>query len=168
MWRLATLDEFVATWLAANPSPDPQQVLLTMALELLDSPDPAQKSSARNYLLTVLRLIANGFAHVALTRALLARGGKREVVTRAVVATLLHEDAAVRTAAASLAFNIAAALQQSRVEQLRGVTTGKTPLEVEEDEEWEVELVCAVLEAISNEMQSEEVGGCFGSTYVDS
>ncbi|OSD07373.1 DUF862-domain-containing protein [Trametes coccinea BRFM310] len=160
MWRLAVLDDGVANWLATCPNPDPLQLFLDKALGVLDSADPAQKSSGRNYLLTVLRTLANGFAHAALSKTLLSRaspGGKRASLTRAVVSTLLHEDAAVRTAAASVTFNIAAALQKSRVEKVRGTAPGAVPVEVEEDEEWEVELVSAVLEAISNETQSEEV-----------
>ena len=73
------------------------------------------------------------------------------------MATLLHEDAAVRTAAASLTFDVAAALQKSRVNRLRG---GAALVAIEEDEECEAELVSAVLEALSKEVQSEEVGMC--------
>ena len=162
MWRLAVVDDAaVADWLATTTDPDALQILLAKALEVLDTPDPTQKSAGRNYILTVLRLLANGFAHATLARALLSRAapaGKRPQVTRIVVSTLLHEDAAVRTAAASLTFNVAAALQKSRVEKLRGPTADAVPVAVEEDEEWEAELVSAVLEALSNEVQSEEVG----------
>ncbi|PIL22395.1 hypothetical protein GSI_15083 [Ganoderma sinense ZZ0214-1] len=160
MWRLAAVDDSAAAnWLAiaTNPDPDVLQLLLDKALEVLDASDPMQKSAGRSYILTVLRLLANGFAHPALARALLSRtgpGGKRVQVTRVVVATLLYEDAAVRTAAASLAFDVAAALQKSRVDRLRG---GAALVAVEEDEEWEAELVSAVLEALSQEIQSEEV-----------
>ncbi|KAI0670928.1 DUF862-domain-containing protein [Trametes maxima] len=162
LWRLAILDSGVASWIATTTpaQPDPLRLFLDKALALLDGADPAQKASGRNYLLTVLRALSNGFAHASLGKTLLSRaepGGKRGPVTRAVVAALLHDDAAVRTAAASLAFNLAATLQKSRVERLRGAAVGSVPMEVEEDEEWEVELVSAVLEALSNEAQSEEV-----------
>ena len=161
MWRLAVVDDAVAAnWLAipTNPNPDVLLLLLEKALEVLDVSDSAQKAAGRNYILTVLRLLSNGFAHTALARALLSRAapvGKRTQVTRVVVATLLHEDAAVRTAAASLTFDVAAALQKSRVDRLRG---GAALVAIEEDEEWEAELVSAVLEALSKEVQSEEVG----------
>ncbi|KAI0755121.1 PPPDE putative peptidase domain-containing protein [Daedaleopsis nitida] len=162
MWRLAVLDEPVANWLVSSAAkPDPLDALLQRAFGVLDSSDPAQKAGGRNYLLTVLRTLANGFAHAALCKTLLSRAsprGKRAELTRVVVATLLHEDATVRTAAASLAFNVAATVQRSRVEKLRGVTAGAGLLgEIEEDEEWEVELVCVVLETLSNEVTSEEV-----------
>ena len=163
MWRLVVVDDTAAAnWLAIPTSPNPNvlQLLLDKALGVLDTSDPAQKSAGRNYILTVLRLLANGFAHAALARALLSRAppaGKRAQVTRVVVATLLYEDATVRTAAASLTFNVAATLQKSRVDRLRG---GAALVGVEEDEEWEAELVSAVLEALSKEVQSEEVGMC--------
>ena len=59
----------------------------------------------------------------------------------------------------SLTFDVAAALQKSRVDRLRG---GVALVAVEEDEEWEAKLVSAVLEVLSKEVQSEEIGGhCF-------
>jgi len=82
-------------------------------------------------------------------------GGRKEMVTRVVVRGLLHGDAAVRTAAASLVFNVAGYVQRGRVERIRGVSSG---YEVEEDEDWEVEVVSAVVEAVDREVVSEEVG----------
>ncbi|KAI0821985.1 DUF862-domain-containing protein [Trametes gibbosa] len=157
LWRLAILDDGVAQWLSSVPKPDPLQLFLDKALSMLDNSasDPAQKASSRNYLLTVLRMLANGFAHAPLSKILLA--AKRAPITRVVVAALLYDDAAVRTAAASLAFNIASTLQKSRMEKLSGTPPGANPTAVAEDEEWEVEMVSAVLEALSNEMQSEDV-----------
>jgi hypothetical protein len=43
----------------------------------------------------------------------------RQDVTAVLVPSLLHEDVQVRTAAASLAFNVAAVLQKPRVEAVR-------------------------------------------------
>lgn len=73
------------------------------------------------------------------------------------VASLLHADAQVRTAGASLAFNVAAYVQRGRVERVRGDASAGSA-GAEEDGEWEVELVSAVLEAVAKETQSEEVG----------
>ncbi len=73
--------------------------------------------------------------------------------------SLLHADAQVRTAAASLAFNVAATVQTARVEAVR---SGKGGREEDEDgegaEEWRVEIVSALLEAVDREKSSEEVG----------
>jgi desumoylating isopeptidase 1 len=83
------------------------------------------------------------------------RGG----VTRDVlVPGLLSEDAAVRTSAASLAFNVAGWMQRGRVGREEG-GGGEGVREDEEDGEWEVEMVSAVVEAIERETNSEDVGG---------
>lgn len=74
-------------------------------------------------------------------------------MTAVLVPGLLHEDALVRTAAASLAFNAAAVLQKGRVDAVRNskdIGGG--------DDDWEVEMVSAVIEAIDREKESEEVG----------
>ncbi|OSX56549.1 hypothetical protein POSPLADRAFT_1175262 [Postia placenta MAD-698-R-SB12] len=153
LWRLALLDEPISSWCStALPLLNPVHIFTDKAnAALSDSP-----KDARNFVLVVLRLLANTFASPALARGLLAPAGKRADLTRVLVSSLLYADTAVRTAAASLAFNVAAFLQKSRVDQLvgKGVSGGGG---AEEDGDWEVELVSAVLEAFSNEMQSEEV-----------
>lgn len=166
MWRIALLDDTVRTWCAqvgsrgANGAvADPVEVILKKGIQVVDSSDAEVKRATRNYLLTTLKMLANGFGSQALGTTLLSPSsdqGKRDESTKILVSSLLHEDVLVRTAAASLAFNIAAFLQKPRVEQVRGSTGSNSA--VEEDGDWEVELVSAVLEAISNETQSEEVG----------
>lgn len=154
MWRLAFLDPAVGTWSVANANSgqlDPITVLLSKATAALQNP---KTSNPRNFILTVLRLLSNAFSIPALARWSLA-GSSRRNVTVLLVPTLLHEDAAVRTAAASLVFNMAAFLQKGRVERVRnraGVSTDG------EDEDWDVEMVSAVVEAIDREKGSEEVG----------
>lgn len=76
-------------------------------------------------------------------------------MTVLLIPSLLHEDTAVKTAAASLAFNFAAHLQMGRLDGLGGQSTG---METEEDGDWEVEMVTAVVEAIDREKESEEIG----------
>ncbi|EMD39905.1 hypothetical protein CERSUDRAFT_81230 [Gelatoporia subvermispora B] len=162
MWRLAFLDEAVGTWCAGLSTTHPHtinpvQLFLRKANDILDLTDPDVKAAARNYLLTVLRMIANAYATPALARVLLSPSGERDALTRALVGALLHGDAAVRTAAASVAFNVAASLQQRRVDQVRGADGAGASMGAEEDGEWDVELVSAMLEALGNEAQSEEV-----------
>lgn len=77
-------------------------------------------------------------------------------MTLLLVTTLLHDDAAVRTAAASLAFNVAAYLQKGRVDKVKN--GGGEVQGIEEDGDWEVEMVSAVVEALNREKSSEEVG----------
>jgi desumoylating isopeptidase 1 len=156
MWRLAFLDPAVDTWCTSLTTPEPITVLLTKALSDLDH-------APRSYLLTLLRLVSNTFTSHALARRLLSdvalQGepfSSRKRLTELLVPTLLHQDAAVRTAAASLAFNVAAYFQKRRVEKVKngfGIT-----LDGEEDGDWEVEMVSAIVEAIDREKGSEEVG----------
>jgi desumoylating isopeptidase 1 len=163
LWRLALLDPAVSTWAATLPpvAQDPIEVLSTKAITAFDLPN------SRNYILTTLRMLANAFHSPTLARRLLSRStytgaqgvgnslSGRKRTTALLVPALLHEDSAVRTAAASLAFDVSAWLQKGRVERVRG-STGAT--EDEEDPEWEVEMVSAVVEALAREDKSEDVG----------
>ncbi|CCM04945.1 uncharacterized protein FIBRA_07142 [Fibroporia radiculosa] len=148
LWRLAVLDDSIGSWCAtASSFTNPVEIFLGKAVQALDE----SQADARNCVLVTLRLLSNTFATTTLAKSLLSLSGGRSEITRMLVSSLLHKDAAVRTAAASLAFNVAAFLQKGRVDKLRGVGG-----EIEEDGDWETELVSAVLEAISNEVQSEE------------
>jgi len=62
----------------------------------------------------------------------------------------------VRTAAASLAFNISTVLQKSRVESVKS-GKGIKPYIEDGIADWEVEMVSAVVEAIDREKENEEV-----------
>ncbi|KAG6904808.1 hypothetical protein DXG01_007028 [Tephrocybe rancida] len=150
LWRLALLDPTVGTWAASASAPfDPLSIFISKATEALTHPDPA--ANPRNYLLTTLRLLSNAFATPVLAQALFV--GSRVKLAAVVVPSLLHSDGAVRTAAASLAFNVASFLQKGRVDRVKGAGTS-----VQVDEEWEVEMVSAVVEALDREVSSEEVG----------
>jgi desumoylating isopeptidase 1 len=159
MWRLAFLDPAVGTWCASLPSgvdrPDPISIFLNKGNEDLDK-------APRNYVLTLLRLLCNAFSSAVVAKRLLSNaipsGGTaplRNRLTTFLISTLLHQDAAVRTASASLAFNVAAYRQRGRVDKVRGA---KSNYEEDEDGDWEVEMVSAVVEAIGREKESEEVG----------
>jgi hypothetical protein len=161
MWRLAILDPGIATWCASQGSTqansDPISALLTKAIS--GSEDSGAKP--KPYILIVLRMLSNAFSSAALTRRLLSdataageRASLRTTTTEILIQTLLHEDPAVRTAAASLAFNVAAFIQKGRVENVRNGTV----VEDSEDADWEVELISALIEAIGREDGSEEVG----------
>ncbi|KAF7985602.1 hypothetical protein HWV62_3907 [Athelia sp. TMB] len=151
MWRLAIIDPTISLWCAAlstsKNAPDPINIFIRKAATALAGPVIAP----RNFILIMLRLLSNTFSNPALARILLS-DGTRVPVTDLLVTSLLHEDAAVRTAAASLAFNIAAYFQKRRMDKLRGQDDGG-----EEAGDWEVEIVTAVIEAIDREKSSEEV-----------
>ncbi|KAJ7254321.1 PPPDE putative peptidase domain-containing protein [Mycena haematopus] len=162
MWRLAALDPSAATWLAAAPGAGPIGILTRTARDALSH--PTQDKGTRNYVLTAVRLLANAFKTPALARVLLCGGDGAALGT--LVPALLHADATVRTAAASLAFNAAAGVQRARVATgagLGGVNVNASNDKANDadaaicaDEEWQVELVSALVEALERE-EGEDV-----------
>ncbi|KAJ7758548.1 PPPDE putative peptidase domain-containing protein [Mycena maculata] len=162
MWRLAVLDPAAATWLAAAPSAGPVGVLACIARDALSQ--ATQDKGTRNYVLTALRLLANAFGCAPLARVLLAGSGSDGAALGTLVPALLHADAAVRTAAASLAFNAAASVQRARVAAgagLGGVSAGGSKADDADvaaaaDEDWQVELASALVEALQRE-EGEDV-----------
>ncbi|KAJ7071850.1 PPPDE putative peptidase domain-containing protein [Mycena belliarum] len=164
MWRLAVLDPAAVTWLAAVPGAGPVRALVRIARDALAQ--PTQDKGTRNYVLTTLRLLANAFGAAALARGLLSGPGSDGEVLGTLVPALLHTDGAVRTAAASLAFNAAASVQRARVAGgggLGGVALGAAnsasdaDAAAAADEEWQVELASALVEALERETGEEVV-----------
>ena len=84
---------------------------------------------------------------------------REKITAEVLVPSLLHSDGLVRTAAASLAFDVSTVLQKSRVDAVksgRGIKSYRTAEEGFAD--WEVEMVSAVIEALDREKENEEVG----------
>lgn len=153
LWRLAFLDPTVCSW-AANLSPpsnssNPIHVLLSKAILSHDFPS----KGARNYILIVLRLLCNSFSQASLAQTIL-KSSIRDGITAALINSLLHQDGVVRTASASLAFNIAAVLQKDRID---AVKSGQD-IQFASDADWEIEIITAVVEALNREKENEEVG----------
>ena len=143
IWRIALLGTAVCGWSATKTGLEsPIVVLLSKA-----------EGAPRNYTLVLLRMLSNAFANKILARELLL--SSRSSITAILLAALSHEDATVRTAAASLAFNMIAHLQRLRVEKVRGNSEGD---DASENEEWEIEMAFGLLEAIGREKASEEIG----------
>ncbi|KDR82390.1 hypothetical protein GALMADRAFT_237672 [Galerina marginata CBS 339.88] len=155
MWRLAFLDPAVGSWTASLPpasATDPVGIFLPKAISALET----TSKGARNYVLTVLRLLCNAFSSPVLAKKLLRGNETRDKITAVLVPSLLHSDPAVRTSSASLAFDIAAVLQKERVESVklgRGIRADSE----EYLADWEVEMVSAILEALDREKENEEV-----------
>lgn len=170
LWRLAVLDEGVSAWcagtFASGTAVNPILLLLVKAVTVLEKGGMA--SLPRNFLLTTLRMLSNCFANVTLARCLLdpklhtvasSSISPRDHFTILLISSLLHSDAAVRTAAASLAFNIAAHCQKPLFEAQRSGRKGEEGVEsVQGEGDWEVEMVSAVVEALRTEVESEDVG----------
>ncbi|KAJ6557338.1 PPPDE putative peptidase domain-containing protein [Mycena vulgaris] len=165
MWRLAVLDPAAGSWLAAAQGGGPVGVLARIARDALAQ--PTQDKGTRNYVLTALRLLANAFGSAPLARGLLCGPGSDGEVLGTLVPALLHSDATVRTAAASLAFNAAASVQRARVAAgagLGGVTANTGAHAANDadaaaaaDEEWQVELASALVEALEREAGEDVV-----------
>lgn len=128
----------------------------------------SQPPLPKPFLLTTLRMLSNAFSNERLARTLLDPAMRetlgrtwsgRQDLTSLVVPALLHDDLGVRTAAASLTFNIAVYVQKPRFEAQRSGRRGDDgPGENESEGDWEVEMVSATLEALRIETSSEDVG----------
>ncbi|KAH7100398.1 DUF862-domain-containing protein [Auriculariales sp. MPI-PUGE-AT-0066] len=150
-WRLAVLDTTVVSYLAAN--------LHVMSLFLGKAASALDNTDSRNTTLTVLRLATNALSNDALARLLLP------AASALLVPALLHSDARVRAAAASLAFNATALVQRplmtagregKRIPASAAPASG-TGVGGDRDGEWEVEMLSALVEAIGQERESEDV-----------
>jgi desumoylating isopeptidase 1 len=160
MWRLAVLDSSVGAWCASRVSAtNPVLVILKKAA----STTHVAADEKRNYALTMLRLLSNSFSNVLLASSLLSNApsaaedpSPRTRVTDLLLTLFFSEDGAVRTAAASVAFNMAAYIQKRRVSRLKDgrMNEGSS----DEDGDWEMEMISALLEKIRVEDKSEEVG----------
>ncbi|EAU88372.1 thioredoxin family protein [Coprinopsis cinerea okayama7 len=163
MWRLAFLDPAVGNWIASSPAMNPITVFLPKALSSIHATSPTDTKRWRNFNLTALRLLSNGFSSRASSNWLMSGNNSsgtrvRDNVTQILVPSLLHEDAAIRTAAASLAFNAAAWLQKKRVDAIQTGRRWNVDTEGgDEMAEWQVEMASAVVEAIGREKENEEV-----------
>ncbi|KAL0581184.1 hypothetical protein V5O48_000874 [Marasmius crinis-equi] len=150
MWRLALLDPAVGTWFAANLSTSPLVTLLRVASTV------SVQQCPRPYILTLLRLLSNAFSSNVLAPQFFF-GNLRSETTALLIPSLLHSDAGVRNAAASLAFNMASFLQNRRAEAVRNGSSGGSEKNGLEDEDWEVEMASAIVEAVDREKTAEDV-----------
>jgi hypothetical protein len=158
LWRLAILDSSVGTWCASKGSANPVLVILKKA--------GSTANPTRNDALTTLRLVSNSFSNAVLASCLLSDAlppsaagedvSPRRRVTDVLLTLFYSDDGAVRTAAASVAFNMAAYIQKNRVSRTKAGRMGDEGSE--EDGDWEMEMISALLEKVRVEDKSEEVG----------
>ncbi|KAJ3574479.1 hypothetical protein NP233_g1745 [Leucocoprinus birnbaumii] len=157
MWRLSFLDPSTGSWASApstSPCGGPISAITSRALEVLQQSESSK--GTRNFILTTLRLLCNTFSSAGLTRRIFTDATIRPTLTAVLVQSLLHEDTSVRTAASSMTFNVAAWLQSGRVEAIKS-GKGIQGDAIGEDEEWELEFVSAIVEALNRETSNEEV-----------
>ncbi|VDC02435.1 unnamed protein product [Peniophora sp. CBMAI 1063] len=146
IWRVAILDTSIAT--------STQHAFIA----LLSRVEAAADEPPRATLLTLLRLLANALGGSE-TRALLrTNAAAKQAVLHLLVRSVLHSDRLVRSAAASAAFNAAAWVQRGRVARVRGQSSPADGAgEGDEDGEWDLELLSALVEGIRSESESEDV-----------
>ncbi|KAG8955891.1 hypothetical protein FRC04_006338 [Tulasnella sp. 424] len=169
LWRIAVLDAEVAKWLSLSGTrSDGKETDVTGLIlsKVHEAQESTPSGAPRNLLLTTLRLASNCFAHTILARHILTPSTTaisptppRSLLTSILVPTLLHEDVPTRTAAASLAFDVAAYVQKPLMEQARNgnaISPNQT-VDSQSDGDWEVEMSSALIEALRKENASEEV-----------
>ncbi|KAH7337184.1 PPPDE putative peptidase domain-containing protein [Rhizoctonia solani] len=139
LWRIALLNQnFVTKCALGNYGLSSVITKVSEHIEKLGAETP--KALA----LTGLRLQSNISANSALLRHLIGQRAHRSSFTQVAVSGLLHEDTGVRTAAATLVFNLGTHLQRSRRQN-------PTRPDSVEDGDWEVEVLTAILESLSRE-----------------
>ena len=148
LWRITILDSNAYKKIGSSIVPLIEEKVATI---IASAASPADVP--RPVFLTALRLSANTFLHPS--------SASSSATTSILVAGLLHPDGTVRTAAASLAFNISA---RRSAPFSKGVSSSTynwleadRRLKGDGESERDVELVCALLEAIERE-ESEDVG----------
>lgn len=125
-----------------------------------------EKYLGRAFSLTLLRLLSNAIGVEALTERFV-QGPTRRLVTQYLINVLLSEDEAVRVTACSVCYGLVCGWSSSRAEWLEpegeqwesGFPSGTNS----DDEEWEVELMSALLEALKRERDPKakaDVGEC--------
>ena len=110
--------------------------------------------------------MTNAFSNPALASTVTHNASSlRRNMTNILVGSLFHPDMAIRTASASLAFNIAAHFQRPLIKHQRNVRRGQG-INENADSDWIIELISAVAEALQRESQSVEVGKQFTDNFA--
>ncbi|KAH9812761.1 PPPDE putative peptidase domain-containing protein [Melampsora americana] len=119
--------------------------------------DQAKEPLARPFSLTLLRLLSNVIGSEALA-AQYVQNPTRSLVTQYVINMLLSEDESVRVTACSVCYGLVCEWSGSRSEWVKAEgedwEAGLPSREHADDEEWEVELMSALIEALKREHQS--------------
>lgn len=172
LWRMGVLDSRISSLCVINST---TTTPVSLVLDLLLPPSAPSKevtAIARPLLITSIRLLTNAFSSLPLATLLLSPAttpsfssttitlSPRDRLTRVLVDVLLAQDASVRAAAAGLAFNVASLRHRRK----SAYPPSEAPSEVvgadgeEEEGDWTLELVIAIVEAIRLEDKSEDVG----------
>lgn len=103
----------------------------------------------------ILRIACNIFANTTLSTTQFTSNlatSHRSQLTQLLVSSLLASDSQIRQAAASLAYNCSTCIAIERLEKEKGTFSGMAE---QEDDDWEVELSSAVMDALIKETDEE-------------
>lgn len=117
----------------------------------------ANEPPAKGTWLMILRIACNIFSNPTLSTTLFTSNlptSHRSQLTQLLIASLLAEDTQVRQAASSLAYNCSCNISIERLKKEQGTFTGMAE---QEDDDWQVELSSAMLDALTKETD-EEIG----------
>lgn len=151
LWRIGFISTPVGVWVSGELASAPG-ITSSIIDEFLRKTEP--KPLPRSFIRTLLKCLSNAFGVSSLSRRLLTPGPLRDKLTDLAISQLLEEQTQIRTAAASLLFNIASCVQTQRGEM--GEDDSIPQFHAGLDAEWEVEVVSAVIEGIRRE-ESEEI-----------
>lgn len=103
----------------------------------------------------ILRIACNIFANSTLSTTHFTsklETSHRSQLTQLLITSLLADDAQIRQAAASLAYNCSTCIAIERLKKEEGIFTGMAE---QEDDDWLVELSSAILDALTKETDEE-------------
>lgn len=160
LYRLSALQEsFVAATFRNPTAADRKDVngmtrLLSLVSELAFKNE--WTTSHRPLLLTAARLLTNLAASTPFVEVIESHENVRSLVLELTTSLLLCPDASVRSAAATVAFNLAHHQHAERADWINRDPQAPPMLGSRLGETWESELASALLQAITNESESEE------------
>ncbi|CEP13775.1 hypothetical protein [Parasitella parasitica] len=128
---------------------DPSQIVTIMEIA------SNNKALAKATWLMILKIACNIFANTTLSTIQFTSNlttSHRAQLSQLLVSSLLASNAQVRQAAASLAYNCSTCIAIERLEKEKGTFSGMAE---QEDDDWEVELASAIINALSKETDEE-------------
>lgn len=124
--------------------------------KILELATKNEASLGRATWIMILRVACNLFSDSTLSTTYftshLEGATYRTILTQLLITSLLSQDSQIRQAAASLAYNCSTNVSIERLKKEEGTWTGMTE---QEDDDWQVELLSAVVDALTKEKDEE-------------
>ncbi|KAG1144086.1 hypothetical protein G6F37_008694 [Rhizopus arrhizus] len=124
--------------------------------KILELATKNEASLGRATWIMILRVACNLFSDSTLSTTYftshLEGATYRTILTQLLITSLLSQDSQIRQAAASLAYNCSTNVSIERLKKEEGTWTGMTE---QEDDDWQVELLSAVADALTKEKDEE-------------